>query len=188
MSSANSAPSWVFSFGPACSASSGCCGNAAPSACGNPSRRWPTCWGLRGSPSTTTSTGKPTDQGVQQNVDGTSAPTYGQRDATHEEFPVPLTLTAFSAADADDVRPALTACLAVPRWVDAILEHRPYADIDALKAAADLPLTTDEIRQAMAAHPRIGEKPRQKGTEGEWSRSEQSGVDNADALAAANGE
>ncbi len=101
---------------------------------------------------------------------------------------MPLTLTDFNAADADDVRPALTACLAVPRWVDAILEHRPYADVDALKAAADLPLTTDEIRQAMAAHPRIGEKPQQKGTEGEWSRSEQSGVDNAGAFAAANAE
>jgi 2-oxo-4-hydroxy-4-carboxy-5-ureidoimidazoline decarboxylase len=101
---------------------------------------------------------------------------------------VPLTLTDFNAADADDVRPALTACLAVPRWADAILERRPYADLDALKAAADLPLSSDEIRQAMAAHPRIGEKPKQQGTEGDWSRSEQSGVDNADAFAAANAE
>jgi 2-oxo-4-hydroxy-4-carboxy-5-ureidoimidazoline decarboxylase len=101
---------------------------------------------------------------------------------------VPLTLTAFNAADADDVRPALTACLAVPRWVDAILEHRPYASRDALIAAAELPLSSDEIRQAMAAHPRIGEKPQQQGTEGDWSRSEQSGVDNADAFAVANAE
>jgi 2-oxo-4-hydroxy-4-carboxy-5-ureidoimidazoline decarboxylase len=101
---------------------------------------------------------------------------------------VPLTLTDFNAADADDVRPALTACLAVPRWVDAILERRPYESRDALTAAADLPLSSDEIRQAMAAHPRIGEKPKQQGTEGDWSRSEQSGVDNADAFAAANAE
>ncbi|MFJ7218133.1 2-oxo-4-hydroxy-4-carboxy-5-ureidoimidazoline decarboxylase [Amycolatopsis sp. NPDC098790] len=94
---------------------------------------------------------------------------------------MPLTLTDFNTADADDVRPALTACLAVPRWVDAIVEHRPYADFEALRQAADLPLTTDEIRQAMAAHPRIGEKP----ADG-WARSEQSGVDNADAFADAN--
>ncbi|HEY3469815.1 MAG TPA: OHCU decarboxylase, partial [Amycolatopsis sp.] len=31
---------------------------------------------------------------------------------------MPLTLTDFNTATADDVRPALTACLAVPRWVD----------------------------------------------------------------------
>lgn len=101
---------------------------------------------------------------------------------------MPLTLTDFNAADADDVRPALTACLAVPRWVDAILANRPYENRDALTAAAELPLSSDEIRQAMAAHPRIGEKPKQAGTEGDWSRSEQSGVDNADAFAAANAE
>ncbi|MEV7041007.1 2-oxo-4-hydroxy-4-carboxy-5-ureidoimidazoline decarboxylase [Amycolatopsis sp. NPDC051061] len=101
---------------------------------------------------------------------------------------MPLTLTDFNAADADDVRPALTACLAVPRWVDAMLERRPYANRDALQAAAELPLSTDEIRQAMAAHPRIGEKPHRQGTEGDWSRSEQSGVDNAGAFAAANAE
>ena len=70
-----------------------------------------------------------------------------------------------------------------PRRVDAILDGRPYADLAALKAAADLPLSSDEIRQAMAAHPRIGEKPASG-----WARGEQSGVDNADAFAAANAE
>jgi 2-oxo-4-hydroxy-4-carboxy-5-ureidoimidazoline decarboxylase len=99
---------------------------------------------------------------------------------------VPLTLTDFNTADAGDVRPALTACLAVPRWADAILGHRPYENLDALLAAADLPLSSAEIRQAMAAHPRIGEKPKQQGTEAGWSRGEQSGVDNADEFAAAN--
>ncbi|MFJ9785305.1 2-oxo-4-hydroxy-4-carboxy-5-ureidoimidazoline decarboxylase [Amycolatopsis sp. NPDC101161] len=92
-----------------------------------------------------------------------------------------MLLSEFNTAD--DVRPLLTACLAVPRWVDAILDGRPYADLAALKAAADLPLSSDEIRQAMAAHPRIGEKPASG-----WARGEQSGVDNADAFAAANAE
>jgi 2-oxo-4-hydroxy-4-carboxy-5-ureidoimidazoline decarboxylase len=96
---------------------------------------------------------------------------------------VPLTLSDFNTADAGVVRPVLTACLAVPRWVDALLDHRPYESREALDAAADLPLSSDEIRQAMAAHPRIGEKP----AEG-WARSEQSGVDNPDAFAAANAE
>lgn len=91
-----------------------------------------------------------------------------------------MLLTDFNTTD---VRPLLTDCLAVPRWVDAVLAGRPYADLDALKAAADLPLGSDEIRQAMAAHPRIGEKPAAG-----WARAEQSGVDNADAFAAANAE
>ncbi|MEV4053927.1 2-oxo-4-hydroxy-4-carboxy-5-ureidoimidazoline decarboxylase [Amycolatopsis sp. NPDC049688] len=91
-----------------------------------------------------------------------------------------MLLTEFNTTD---VRPLLTECLAVPRWVDAVLAGRPYPDVDAVKAAANLPLTSDEIRQAMAAHPRIGEKPASG-----WARSEQSGVDNADAFAAANAE
>jgi 2-oxo-4-hydroxy-4-carboxy-5-ureidoimidazoline decarboxylase len=96
---------------------------------------------------------------------------------------VPLTLSDFNTADAGVVRPVLTACLAVPRWVDTLLDHRPYENRDALDAAADLPLSSDEIRQAMAAHPRIGEKPASG-----WARSEQSGVDDPDAFAAANAE
>lgn len=97
-------------------------------------------------------------------------PTYGRS----------VLLSEFNTTD---VRPLLTECLAVPRWVDAVSAGRPYADLDALKAAADLPLSSDEIRQAMAAHPRIGEKPA-----GGFARSEQSGVDNPDAFAAANAE
>lgn len=96
---------------------------------------------------------------------------------------MPLTLTEFNTADAAEVRPVLTACLAVPRWVDAILGGRPYESREALQDAVELPLSSEEIRQAMAAHPRIGEKPASG-----WARSEQSGVDNADAFAAANAE
>ncbi|HWD03399.1 MAG TPA: 2-oxo-4-hydroxy-4-carboxy-5-ureidoimidazoline decarboxylase [Amycolatopsis sp.] len=99
---------------------------------------------------------------------------------------MPLALAEFNSADPDRVRPALTACLAVPRWVDAILAGRPYADLDALVAAGKLTLTRDEVRAAIAAHPRIGEKPTSAGADAAWSRSEQSGVDNADEFATAN--
>ena len=47
---------------------------------------------------------------------------------------MPLTLTDFNTAYVRDVRPALTACLAVPRWADAILDRRPYENLDALPA------------------------------------------------------
>ncbi|MGW4484245.1 2-oxo-4-hydroxy-4-carboxy-5-ureidoimidazoline decarboxylase [Amycolatopsis sp. NPDC004368] len=103
---------------------------------------------------------------------------------------MPLALPDFNTAGAAEVRPVLTACLAVPRWVDAVLSGRPYADFAALAdaARAATPLHRHEVREAIAAHPRIGEKPTNTGADAEWSRSEQSGVDNADEFAAANAE
>jgi 2-oxo-4-hydroxy-4-carboxy-5-ureidoimidazoline decarboxylase len=103
---------------------------------------------------------------------------------------LPLALAEFNTAEAAEVRPALTACLAVPRWVDAVLGGRPYARFDALleAAAGATPLRRDEVRDAIAAHPRIGEKPKGTGEDAGWSRGEQSGVDNAGEFAAANAE
>jgi len=101
---------------------------------------------------------------------------------------VPLALAGFNTADPAELRPVLTACLAVPRWVDTILAGRPYDDLAALRLAARIPLSSAEVRDAIAAHPRIGEQPKTEGTEAEWSRSEQSGVDNADAFTKANRE
>ncbi|RSN64984.1 2-oxo-4-hydroxy-4-carboxy-5-ureidoimidazoline decarboxylase [Amycolatopsis sp. WAC 04182] len=105
---------------------------------------------------------------------------------------MPLTIREFNEAPAQDVRPALTACLDVPRWVETLLARRPYADLAALLATAEAlaPLRPEEIRRAMAAHPRIGEKADGKSTEAGWSRSEQSGVDGdaAREFAAANAE
>ncbi|MBK1786791.1 2-oxo-4-hydroxy-4-carboxy-5-ureidoimidazoline decarboxylase [Prauserella cavernicola] len=83
-----------------------------------------------------------------------------------------LRLTEFNSADPDRLRPLLTDCLAVPRWAEHVLSGRPYAGRDELLAATSLTLRPDEIHAAMAAHPRIGEKPA-SGT----SRTEQSGVD-----------
>ncbi|QXV62501.1 2-oxo-4-hydroxy-4-carboxy-5-ureidoimidazoline decarboxylase [Amycolatopsis sp. TNS106] len=105
---------------------------------------------------------------------------------------MPLTIREFNEAPAQDVRSALAACLDVPRWVETLLARRPYADIAALLAASEAltPLCPEEVRRAMAAHPRIGEKADGKSTEAGWSRSEQSGVDGdaAREFAAANAE
>ncbi|MBB2935960.1 2-oxo-4-hydroxy-4-carboxy-5-ureidoimidazoline decarboxylase [Amycolatopsis bartoniae] len=84
-------------------------------------------------------------------------------------------LAGFNSAPTSHLRPVLTACLDVPRWVETVLAGRPYADLAALQARADLTLEADEIRRAMAAHPRIGE--RATGA----SKTEQSGVDSATA-------
>lgn len=81
---------------------------------------------------------------------------------------------------------ALTECLAVPRWVRAVLDGQPYDSPDALFAVAEreaAALTAEEVELALAGHPRIGDK-----SGSATSRAEQSGVDNADEFLAANRE
>ena len=81
---------------------------------------------------------------------------------------------------------SLTQCLAVPRWVRAVLDGQPYSYPAALYAVAEraaATLTADEVAQALAGHPRIGDK-----TGSATSRAEQSGVDNVDEFVAANRE
>ncbi|MBE9375043.1 2-oxo-4-hydroxy-4-carboxy-5-ureidoimidazoline decarboxylase [Saccharopolyspora sp. HNM0983] len=78
----------------------------------------------------------------------------------------------------------LRSCLDIPRWAEDIAAAAPFPDADAVQRAADAAapeLTEQEIHQALAAHPRIGSRPEGSGTEATWSRSEQSGVDSADA-------
>jgi len=73
-------------------------------------------------------------------------------------------------------RETLLGCLSVPRWADDVLAGQPYADRDALLAAADRAareLSDDELEQALSGHPRIGERG------GAQSQREQSGVDPA---------
>lgn len=89
----------------------------------------------------------------------------------------------------DDLRAALLACLAVPRWADEVAGQAPFATaaalVEAARAAAT-PLPRHEIDQAMAEHPRIGEKPTGDSQAAGFSRAEQASVDADDAgLAAA---
>jgi 2-oxo-4-hydroxy-4-carboxy-5-ureidoimidazoline decarboxylase len=89
----------------------------------------------------------------------------------------------------DDLRTALLACLAVPRWADEVAGQAPFASVAALidtARAAATPLPRSEIDQAMAEHPRIGEKPTGDSQAAGFSRTEQASVDADDAdLAAA---
>lgn len=82
-----------------------------------------------------------------------------------------------SDADASEV---LSRCLAVPRWVAEVAGGRPYADVDDAVAHAESAartLTEDEVADALARHPRIGERPPDRGLEAAFARREQSGVD-----------
>jgi 2-oxo-4-hydroxy-4-carboxy-5-ureidoimidazoline decarboxylase len=98
------------------------------------------------------------------------------------------------AADDKRLRGDLGACCAAQSWIAAVLASRPYADEEALFAVSDRAtekLDDAGFAEALAAHPRIGDRP--IGPEASWSRQEQSGVPSADAdtraqLAVANAE
>ena len=90
--------------------------------------------------------------------------------------------------DADRLRELLPTALAVPRWVDDIVARAPYDTVDALVGAAiaaATPLSAEEIDQALAHHPRIGERPAGDGAAQRFSRREQQASDADDAQLAA---
>lgn len=89
-----------------------------------------------------------------------------------------------------ELREPLHACLAVPRWIDAVAAHAPYASTaDLLDVARDAAraLTSSEVDEALAEHPRIGEVPVAAPEQAQrFSRAEQDSADAGDEdLAAA---
>ena len=59
----------------------------------------------------------------------------------------------------------------------------PYPDVDAMLAASDRAvenLDPDDVAEALAAHPRIGQRASGTSTEATWSRQEQASVADAD--------
>ncbi len=98
-----------------------------------------------------------------------------------------MKLAEFNEADRDDASAVLRPCIDIQRWVDQIADARPFASGDALLGFARdaaSPFTPDEVDAALAHHPRIGERPTAATAEASMSRSEQAGVDPADAAAA----
>jgi 2-oxo-4-hydroxy-4-carboxy-5-ureidoimidazoline decarboxylase len=93
---------------------------------------------------------------------------------------------------AAELREGLLASLAVPRWADDVLAEAPFDSLERLLAVASeaaTPLDASEIEEAVAHHPRIGEKPVGEGAAQAFSRAEQAtlgGDDLSEALAAGN--
>jgi 2-oxo-4-hydroxy-4-carboxy-5-ureidoimidazoline decarboxylase len=80
------------------------------------------------------------------------------------------------AVTEEELREGLTSCLHVRRWVDEVVAEGPYDSLDALLAVAKekaTPLSPGEVDEAMADHPRIGERPRGTGASASFSRAEQ---------------
>ncbi|WP_182887845.1 2-oxo-4-hydroxy-4-carboxy-5-ureidoimidazoline decarboxylase [Microbispora sp. H10885] len=79
-------------------------------------------------------------------------------------------------------REDLRSCCASARWVEEVAARGPYRDLDGLRRASGPALAAlawDDVLEALAAHPRIGERPGGAGREAAWSRSEQSGAADA---------
>jgi 2-oxo-4-hydroxy-4-carboxy-5-ureidoimidazoline decarboxylase len=91
-------------------------------------------------------------------------------------------LASFNELPAEAARDTLIGCCSSERWVDAVAAGRPYPSVEALLAASDAAvagLDDADLGEALAEHPRIGDKRvlRASGPDGgEWSAGEQAGV------------
>jgi len=95
-----------------------------------------------------------------------------------------MKLEQFNGADRSEAIAALRPCIDVTRWCENLADRRPYGSTDELVSeagSAASPFTAAEIEQALSHHPRIGERASGASTEAAMSRSEQAGVDPADA-------
>jgi 2-oxo-4-hydroxy-4-carboxy-5-ureidoimidazoline decarboxylase len=101
----------------------------------------------------------------------------GSRDTPRvDEQPGPA---AFDHADADELERRLTVCLASEEWARRVVVGRPYRTLEALESAAmaaALALSDEGLAEALAAHPRIGERPDGDDEAAAHSRREQAGV------------
>ncbi|MBS0558399.1 MAG: 2-oxo-4-hydroxy-4-carboxy-5-ureidoimidazoline decarboxylase [Proteobacteria bacterium] len=90
-----------------------------------------------------------------------------------------MRIETFNAAPRDAAIAAIKPCLDIPRWIEDIVDARPYAEIDAMLQRAHIaaePFTQTEIDGALAHHPRIGERARGSGAEARFSTAEQTGL------------
>jgi 2-oxo-4-hydroxy-4-carboxy-5-ureidoimidazoline decarboxylase len=84
-------------------------------------------------------------------------------------------LDEWNALDTADAERELRQVCAAPRWAREVVAGRPYPDMASLQATAEVTLADADLDEAMAGHPRIGDR-----AAGGASRREQSGVAGAD--------
>lgn len=94
-----------------------------------------------------------------------------------------VSVAEFDAAPVADAAAELLACCASKRWIAAVLAARPYRDLGTLAVMSDRTiagLAWPDVEEALAAHPRIGQRVGGTDREASWSREEQSGTRLAD--------
>ncbi|MET4059931.1 2-oxo-4-hydroxy-4-carboxy-5-ureidoimidazoline decarboxylase [Arthrobacter sp. UYP6] len=90
-----------------------------------------------------------------------------------------MELHSFNASSPAEAAATLRPCVDIDRWVQEIVDARPFsttAELTAFAATAAPDWTEAEIDAALAHHPRIGERAAGDGAEARLSRREQSGV------------
>lgn len=104
-----------------------------------------------------------------------------------------MDIGTFNAAQDDAAAVVLRTCARVEQWVTDLVAARPFADVDSLVSSADALAAAwgaEELEEALADHPRIGERHPGTGRSAALSHDEQSGVDDSAGttarLAAAN--
>ncbi|MGO4229188.1 2-oxo-4-hydroxy-4-carboxy-5-ureidoimidazoline decarboxylase [Arthrobacter sp. YAF34] len=99
-----------------------------------------------------------------------------------------MLLEDFNAAGPAEAAAALRPCLDIERWIEAIVQGRPFGSaaslLETANRAAD-PFTGQEVAAALAHHPRIGERAAGNSTEARLSQSEQAGLGTPDPAVAA---
>jgi 2-oxo-4-hydroxy-4-carboxy-5-ureidoimidazoline decarboxylase len=91
-------------------------------------------------------------------------------------------LERLNRAEPAEAERELSTCCAARRWADELLARRPYHDLAALRAVSATvvdQLDWTDVEQALAAHPRIGERAAGTSREAQWSRAEQAGTTDA---------
>jgi 2-oxo-4-hydroxy-4-carboxy-5-ureidoimidazoline decarboxylase len=89
---------------------------------------------------------------------------------------VVMNLAEFDALPAADAERELLGVCRAPRGAGVVAAGRPYGSVAALQTAAAAALTDADLDEAMAGHPRIGDR-----RAGGQSRREQSAVATAEA-------
>lgn len=93
-----------------------------------------------------------------------------------------MQLNEFNLSTKDDAQKFLKNCVQIESWAEDLLAQRPFDSIEALMAAAKQQIGTwtwPEVADALANHPRIGEKKAQvelNQTEQAFSDREQAAI------------
>lgn len=99
-----------------------------------------------------------------------------------------MLLEEFNKADRSEIVAVLRPCLDIQRWIDEIVDNRPFSsrhDLLQIARRAGSPFNADEVQMALAHHPRIGERAAGNSSEARFSRNEQEalGAASADVIA-----
>lgn len=88
-----------------------------------------------------------------------------------------IEVRAFDRADVAAAAQVIAPCCASQRWIARLVASRPHCDLAGITSASDATvaeLAWADLEQALAAHPRIGDRASGAERESAWSRQEQS--------------